>query len=140
MRYAPAAFTTTADLISTVFADELPPLLAVAAESEQILADISPIGRLFTGPPPVDLVRLGAESPPALRLKNRLIINTDHPSGAAIALDALSENRGATALIAIAANHAYEQLSEVAAAVREITSEAEILSPMRRRFIRSSLL
>jgi hypothetical protein len=81
-------------------------------------------------------VRLGSDSPPALRLKCRLVINTDHPAGAAIARDALSENHGPTSLIAIAARHAYEQLTEVAAAVRNSAAEPEILSPIRRRFIR----
>jgi hypothetical protein len=139
MRFAPPAYGTTADLISAVFAGEIPPLVSVAATAEQILAAVSQTAPLFTGPPPVDLVRLGADSPPALRLKSRLVINADHPDGAAIARDALSENRGPTALIAITARHAYEQLTEVAAAVREITAEPEILSPVRRRFIRSQL-
>lgn len=139
MRFAPPAYRTTADLISTVFAAEVPPLILLTAKAEEILADVEPVAHLFHGPPSVDLVRFGAESPPALRLKNRLVINTDHPSGAAIAVDALDENQGASALIAITARHAYEQLSEVAAAVRGISGETEILSPMRRRFIRSTL-
>lgn len=140
MRFAPAAYGTTAQLISAVFAAEIPTLVPVAERAEQILAEVSRTAPLFTGPPPVDLVRLGADSPPALRLrKRRLVINTDNPKGAAIALDALNENHGAKALIAITARHAYEQLTEVAAAVREITAEPEILSPVRRRFIRSHL-
>lgn len=139
MRFAPAAYGTTADLISAVFTAEIPHLIPVGAKAEQILADVSRTSPLFTGPPPVDIVRLGADSPPALRLKSRLVINTDHPKGAAIALEALSENRGAATLIGITARHAHEQLTEVAAAVREITAEPEILSPVRRRFIRSQL-
>lgn len=139
MRYATVAYGTTADLISNVFANELPPLLLIAQRAEQILAEINRSAPLFTGPPPVDLVSLGSDSPPALRLKGRLVINTDHPAGAAIARDALQENSGPTSLIAIAARHAYEQLTQVAAAVREITAEPEVLSPIRRRFIRSHL-
>jgi len=139
MRFAPVAYGTTGDLISAVFANELPPLVPISAKAEQILAAITRIAPLFTGPPPVDLVRLGSDSPPALRLKSRLVINTDNPKGAAIAQDALRENRGPTSLIAITARHAHEQLTEVAAAVREISVEPEILSPVRRRFIRQHL-
>lgn len=139
MRFAPAAYGTTADLISPVFANELPPLAAITARAEQILAAITRTAPLFTGPPPVDLVKLGSDSPPALRLKSRLVINSDNPKGAAIAQDALRENRGPISLIAITARHAHEQLTEVAAAVREISGEPEILSPVRRRFIRQHL-
>jgi hypothetical protein len=139
MRYATVAYGTTADLISAVFVNELPPLIPIGQRAEQVLAEIKRTAPLFTGPPPVDLVRLGSDSPPALRLKDRLVINTDHPAGAAIARDALRENGGPTSLIAIAARHAYEQLTQVAAAVREITAEPEVLSPIRRRFIRSRL-
>jgi len=140
MRFAPVAYGTTADLISAVFANELPPLVPITAKAEQILAAITRTAPLFTGPPPVDLVRLGSDSPPALRLKSRLVINTDNTKGAAIARDALRENRGPISLIAITARHAHEQLTEVAAAVREISVEPEILSPVRRRFIRRHLL
>lgn len=139
LRHAPPSYGTTADLISTVFANELPPLIPLAQRAEQILTAIARSAPLFTGPPPIDLVRFGSDSPPALRLKNRLVINTDHPKGAAIVRDVLSENRGAASLIAMTARHAHEQLSEVAAAVREITGEPEILSPVRRRFIRRHL-
>jgi len=139
MRYATVAYGTTADLISAVFSNDLPQLIPIGQKAEQILAEIKRTAPLFTGPPPVDLVRLGSDSPPALRLKDRLVINTDHPGGAAIARDALRENGGPTSLIAIAARHAYEQLTQVAAAVREITTEPEVLSPIRRRYIRSHL-
>ncbi len=139
MRFAPAAYGTTADLISAVFIAEIPQLIPIVTWAEQILAEVSRVAPFFTGPPPVDLVRLGAGSPPALRLKSRLVINVDHPKGMAIARDALTENRGPVALIEIAARHAHEQLAEVAAAVREIRAEPEILSPVRRRFIRSQL-
>jgi hypothetical protein len=139
MRLAPVTYGTTADLISSVFVDELPTLIPIAGKAESLLAGISRSAPLFTGPPPVDLVRLGHESPPALRLKNRLIINTDNPRGAAIARDALDVNRGAASLIAITARHAHEQLGEVAAAVRASYTDPEILSPVRKRFIHRHL-
>ena len=139
LKFAPAAYGTTADLISSVFASELPQLTLITAKAEDILAGIERIAPLFTGPPPVDLVRLGSDSAPVLRLKSRLVINTDHPKGEAIAQDALRENRGPTSLISITARHAHEQLTEVAAAVRKITVEPEILSPVRRRYIRHYL-
>ena len=139
MRFAPIIYGTTADLISAVFADELPPIVAISEKAETILANIDCIAPLFTGPPPVDLVRLGSDSPAALRLKNRLVINADNPKGAAIARDALHENSGAASLIGITARHAHEHLQEVAASVRKISVEPEILSPVRRRFIRKHL-
>jgi len=139
MRFAPAVFGTTADLISTVFSRELPPLVSLTANADQVLGGIQQSAPLFTGPPFVDLVRLGAESPPALRLKSRLVINIDNPKGAAIARGALKENRGPAVLYELVAQNAYEQLTEVAAALREMRTEPEILSPVRRRFIRQSL-
>ena len=139
MRFAPVIYGTTADLISSVFVDELPPIVAISEKAEEILANIDCIAPLFTGPPPVDLVRLGSDSPPALRLRNRLVINADNPKGAAIARDALHENSGAASLIGITARHAHEHLQEIAASVRKISVEPEILSPVRRRFIRKHL-
>lgn len=139
MRLAPASFATTADLISAVFASELPPLIHVSGKAEQILAGVQGVAPLFTGPPPVEIAKLGDESPPALRLSSRLVINIDHAKGKAIVADALTQNSGPMALITIAARHAHEQLGEVAAAVRGIGGDPEILSPVRRRFIRSKL-
>lgn len=139
MKYAPASYGTTADLISAVFVNELPPLVHIGNTAEKILAGIERLAPLFTGPPAVDLVRFGKDSPPALRLRNHLVINIDHPKGALIAQQVLAENTGPASLIALTARHAHEQLGEVAAAVREITSEPEILSPIRRRFIRQCL-
>jgi hypothetical protein len=139
MRFAPSSYGTTADLVSAVFANELPRLVSITTTAEQILSDVTRTAPLFTGPPPVDLVRLGPDSAAALRLKNRLVINADNPKGAAIVRDVLVENRGPTALLAVTARHAHEQLTEVAAAVREISGEPEILSPVRRRFIRRHL-
>ena len=139
MKFAPTSYRTTAQLISAVFASELPPLNPLTPQSaESILGAIEHTAQLFTGPPAVDLVRLGAESPPALRLKKRLVINIDNSAGKAIVEEALHENRGRRSLIAIAASHAYQQLTEIAAAVRD-DEKAEILSPVRRRFIRGHL-
>ena len=139
MKFAPSTYGTTADLISAVFASELPPLKIISSKAEDILGEIDRIAPLFTGPPPIDLVSLGKDSPPALKLHDRLVINIDHVAGAAIVKDALRENRGPTSLIQIAARHAYEQLTQVAAVVRGIAGQPEVLSPIRRRFIRSCL-
>jgi len=62
MRFAQAAYGTTADLISAVFAAEIPLLIPIAAKAEQILSDISRTAPLFTGPPPVDLVSKGCQT------------------------------------------------------------------------------
>ena len=59
MRYAGRAFSTTADLITSVFAKELPQLVPIVGKAEQILMQIQPVASLFTGPPTVDLVKLG---------------------------------------------------------------------------------
>lgn len=139
LKHAPPAFGTTADLITNVFAEELGRLRYITREADAILSSIDPIAPLFTGPPPVDLVRLGEESPPAIRLEKRLLINVDHPSGKTIAKEALSENDGALSLVALTARHAHEQLGQVAAVVREMTGVPEVLSPVRRRFIRARL-
>lgn len=139
MRDVSRWFGTTADLLSTVFAAELPRLVPVVNEAEGILASIEPVAPLFTGPPAVDLVRLGQDSLPVLRLQKRLIINLDHTAGRALVEDVLRANKGPTSLVASAARHTYEQLTQVAAVVREISVESEILGPIRRRFIRSLL-
>ena len=139
MRYAGSSFGTTADLISMVFAAELPPLVPIAARAEQILANIARLAPLFTGPPAVDLVKLGHDSLPVLRLHNRLVINVDHDAGRALIEDALRVNAGPMSLVESAARHTYEQLTQVAAAVRGISAEPEILGPIRCQFIRSLL-
>lgn len=139
MRYASRSFNTTAELISRVFAAELPLLVSIKAEAEQILAGIEPIAPLFTGPPTVDLVKLGADSFPVLRLHARLIINIDHEAGRILVEDVLKANNGPMTLVGSAAQHAHEQLTQVASIVREITSQPEILGPLRRRFIRGLL-
>ena len=139
MRYAGSSFGTTADLISEVFATELPTLVPIAARAEQILATIDRLAPLFTGPPAVDLVKLGHDSLPVLRLHDRLIINVDHDAGRALIKDALRVNAGPISLVESAARHTYEQLTQVAAAVRGISADPEILGPIRRQFIRSLL-
>ena len=140
MRHAGRSFSTTADLISEVFAAELPPLVSITTEqAEQILAGVDTIAPLFTGPPRVDLVRLGPDSLPVLRLHDRLVINIDHAAGKELTVDALRVNAGPMSLVESAVHHAYQQLTQVAATVKETSAEPEILGPIRRRFIRSLL-
>ena len=134
----PWSIPTTGDLIVSEFAPELPKLVLLRNDAQHVLAAISRKAPLFTGPPPVDLVELGEESPPVLRLPQRLIINVDHPAGRALVEDALQQNRGPLSLVESAALHAYQQLPQVAAAVRK-TPRREILGPVRRRYIRSLL-
>lgn len=81
MRYAGSSFGTTADLISNAFKDELPEIIPVAPKADDILTAVERLAPLFTGPPAIDLVRLGPETPPALRLQRRLVINIDNPTG-----------------------------------------------------------
>ncbi|MEW8194509.1 MAG: ATP-binding protein [Candidatus Thiodiazotropha sp.] len=139
MRYAGSSFGTTADLISNAFKDELPEIIPVAPKADDILTAVERLAPLFTGPPAIDLVRLGPETPPALRLQRRLVINIDNPTGREIVSKVLESNAGPDALIEIAARHAYEQLGQVAAVVKDIKTGPEILSPVRRRYIRSRL-
>lgn len=139
MPYASPSYGTTADLISNVFAQDLPPLQPISAQAEALLANVARLASLFTGPPPVDLVQLGSETPPALKLRKRLVINVDHASGRAIVEEVLRTNAGPTSLIGIAAHHAYEQLTQVAAVVKGMPAGTEVLSPMRRRHIQSCL-
>ena len=139
MPHASRWFSTTADLISQVFAAELPPLVSITGQAEQILAGVDSIAPLFTGPPRVDLVRLGHDSLPVLRLHDRLVINIDHEAGKALTADALRVNAGPMSLVESAARHTYAQLTQVAAAVKETSADLEILGPIRRRFIRSLL-
>ena len=139
MHDAGSSFATTADLITQVFADDLPRLLPIASQADDILAGINPVATLFTGPPIVDLVNLGPDSPPVLRLQRRLIVNIDHDAGRALVEDALRMNAGPMGMIASAARHTYQQLTQVAAALREGTTDSETLGPIRRRYIRSLL-
>ena len=139
MKHASRWFGTTADLISQIFAAELPSLIPIGPQAEQILGKLTRVAPLFTGPPAVDLVRLGHDSLPVLRLHDRLVINVDHDAGRALVVDALRMNAGPMSLVGSAAHHTYEQLTQVAAAVRGTSGEPEILGPIRRRFIRSLL-
>lgn len=139
MKYAGSSFGTTADLISNAFKDELPEFIPVASKADDILTAVERVAPLFTGPPAIDLVRLGPETPPALRLQRRLVINIDNPNGLEIVTKVLESNAGAEALIGIVARYAYEQLTQVAKVVNEIKTSPEILSPVRRRYIRSRL-
>lgn len=127
---------TTGDLIAREFASELHNLVLLRQDAQTLLTQIERKAPLFTGPPPIDLIELGQNSPPVLRLSQRLIINVDHPAGIAMVEDALRQNRGPVALIESAALHAHQQLPQVAAAIRGIT-QSEILGPVRRRYIRS---
>lgn len=139
MKYAGSSFGTTAELISNAFKKELPEFIPVASKADDILTAVERVAPLFTGPPAIDLVRLGPETPPALRLKRRLVINVDNSTGREIVTKVLESNAGADALIGIVARQAYEQLTQVAAVVNEIKTGPEILSPVRRRYIRSRL-
>ena len=139
MRHADRSFGTTADLISSVFETELPILVSITARAQQILAEIDQIVPLFTGSPAVDLVKIGHDSSPVLRLHDRLVINVDHNAGKALVEGVLRANAGPMSLVESAAKHTPEQLVQVATAVRDISAEPEILGPIRRQFIRSFL-
>ena len=136
MRYASRSFGTTSELISSVFLDEMPILFPISQRAEQLLGQIEQVARLFSGPPTVDLVKIGNDSLPVLRLRDRLIINLDHEAGRMLVQDALAENTGPSSLIGSAARHTYEQLAQVAAVATSITVEPEILGPIRRQYIR----
>ena len=136
MRYATQSFGTTSELISSVFLDDMPAVIPISKGAEQILDGIEQVARLFSGPPTVDLVKIGSDSLPVLRLKDRLIINLDHEAGRMLVQDAVTENTGPSGLIGSAAHHTYEQLAQVAAVATSITAEPEVLGPIRRQYIR----
>ncbi|MCG8668644.1 MAG: hypothetical protein MI867_04460, partial [Pseudomonadales bacterium] len=136
MRFAPVAFATTADLITNRFKNELPEFKHVQSVADQVLLQINALAPLYTGPPKVDLVRLGSESPPALKISERLILNVDNEAGRQIVGYALEENTGPMSLLAITAKLAIQQLSEVAAVIKTSSDQPEIISPVRRRFIK----
>lgn len=139
MRHAFRTYATTADLIANVFAERVPRLIRVSTVAEELLDAIGKVAPLFTGPPVVDVVRLGQGTAPILRLGNRLLVNVDHDGGGAILEETLRENRGAPSLLASVARHASAQISEAAAPFSKSPSTPEVLSPIRRRFIRSRL-
>lgn len=136
MQNVSVAYGTTADLIIHVFADRIPTRVPVSNTAEQLLNDIARVAPLFTGPPRVDLVQLGNETAPILRLQDRLLVNIDHTAGAALLEETLLENRGSPSLISCVAKHAPEQLREAAEELSKSPEEPEVLSPLRRRFIR----
>lgn len=137
MTGAHRSFGTTADLIANAFAERIPKLIPVSEVAEAILQKVGRVAPLYTGPPVVDVVKLGHESAPVLRLAGRLAINIDHEDGRQILEEALRENRGAASLLASTARHASDHLRQVATAVSAASAAPEVLSPIRRRFIRS---
>ena len=139
MKYASRVYGTTADLIWNVFAGELPELVMVAKQAQGILAEIESVAPLFTGPPKVDLVRLGTDSQPAIGLHGRLLINIDHEAGKALVRDALEINKGPLSLIESAARHAHQQTMHVVGVVRSVPRESEIFGPVRRQYVESLL-
>ena len=139
LKDAPNYFSTTADLIAQVFASELPKFIPLASEAEKIIAAVQPAANLYGGPTPVDLVRIGSDSPPVLRLSARLIVNIDHSIGRAIVEDALTHNSGRWSLVEIIARRSHEHLSQVAAALRDSPVQREELGLVKRRFIRGLL-
>jgi Histidine kinase-, DNA gyrase B-, and HSP90-like ATPase len=139
LKDAKSYFSTTADLITSVFASELPKLIPVHSNAEAIVSTVGAVSTLFSGTPPVELVRLGAEAPPILPLSSKLIINLDHPRGKAIVDEAMSQNTGRWSLIAITARHSFEHLQQVASAVRKSPPEPEPLGLVKRRMIRGLL-
>jgi len=139
LKYAENSFATTADLITKVFADELPELIPLVSDAEQILSELASVANLYPGTPPVDLVRYGSDGPPVLRLQKRLILNLDHDAGKAIVEEVLAENKGRWSLIEITARHSYEHLTQVAAAVKDAPVEREALGLVKRRVIRELL-
>lgn len=139
LKYAGNTFATTADLITSVFSDELPELVQLAQNAESVLSNLAAVANLYSGQPSVDLVRYGADGPPVLRLQKRLIINIDNQSGKAIVNEALNKNKGRWSLIEITARHSYEHLTQVAAAVKDAPQEQDILGLVKRRSIRELL-
>ena len=133
-----ASFATTADLITQVFADELPRLVLLTQKAADILAAIESEATLYRTPH-TDLVKLGSDSPPVLRVGPRLLINIQSDAGRALVADTLRLNAGPMTMVGTAARHAYPQLTQVAAALRDIPADVEILGPVRRRYIRSLL-
>ena len=136
MQNVSVAYGTTADLIIHVFSDRIPTLVPVWNSAENLLNEIATVAPLFTGPPKVDLVRLGGETAPILRLQDRLLVNVDHAAGLAVLEETLQENRGSPSLISCVAKYAPDQLGEAAEELSRSHGEPEVLSPLRRQFIR----
>ncbi|MCY4255476.1 MAG: ATP-binding protein [Gammaproteobacteria bacterium] len=139
MQNVSVAYGTTADLIIHVFPDRIPTLVPVSNSAEQLLNEIATVAPLFTGPPKVDLVRLGRETASILRLQDRLLVNIDHEAGLALLEETLRENRGSPSLIACVAKHSPDQLREAAEVLSMSPGDPEVLSPMRRQFIKDNV-
>ena len=137
MQNVSMAYGTTADLIIHVFSDRVPTLVPVSNAAEQLLHEIATIAPLFTGPPRVDLIRLGRETAPILRLQDSLLVNVDHEAGLVVLEETLEDNRGSLSLISCVAKHAPDQLGAVAEELSRSHGEPEVLSPLRRQFIRA---
>ena len=138
MRAVGTSFGTTADLITQVFAEELPRLVLLTSAAAAILAGIECEATLYRTPQ-TDLVKLGSDSPPVLRVGPRLLINIDCDAGRTLVDHTLRLNAGPMTMVGTAARHAYSQLTQVAAAIRDTPGDEEILGPVRRRYIRSLL-
>ncbi len=132
-------FGTTADLITKVFEPELPTLKYLTNCAEDTIASVAIVAPLYVGEPKVDIVQLGMDGPPVLRLQTRLILNIDHPDGKAIVEEALIVNKGPGSLVEITARKSYENISQVAAAVRQSIGETHRLGLVRRDYIRGLL-
>ena len=139
MQNVSVAYGTTADLIIHVFSDRIPTLVPVSDAAEQLLSEIATVGPLFTGPPRVDLVRLGKETAPMLCLQGGLLVNIEHEAGLAVLEETLLENRGSPSLISCVAKHSPDQLSEAGEVLAKSPAEPEVLSPLRRQFIRDNV-
>jgi hypothetical protein len=132
-------FATTADLITSVFANELPNLIVISSQAESILSQVGAVCTLYGGTSPVDLVRLGSDAAPVVRLGSRLILNIDSPTAKEIVEEVVRENSGQWSLITITARHSYEHLTQVAAVIREFPNTNTKLGLVKRRFIRGLL-
>ena len=139
MQYASRVYGTTAELIWNVFREELPELIMVANQAQDILGEIEAVAPLFTGPPRVDLVRLGSESQPVIGLQARLLINIDDEAGKALVRDALEVNKGPLSLVESAARHAHRQTMHVVRVVRGMPRESEVFGPVRRQYVENLL-
>lgn len=131
-------FATTADLISARFESELPAFEPIAGNAEAILEGLKARHVLYGGQHRVELVSLGGDAPPVLRVGTRLLVNTDIDAGKAFVLRSVELNRGRRGLIEVAAEIAPQYLTQVAAVVNaEREAETEILGLVKRRYVRS---
>jgi hypothetical protein len=138
-KLAGSVFQTTADLIASVFATDLPRLMLLADSADDVLDDVQPLATVYDGPPSVDLVRFGPESAPVIRLPRRLVINIDNEAGKLITSDVIEQNTGPWSLVSITARRSHEHVSTVVASVREFAQAEILLGLVRRRFLRGLL-